>query len=46
VGARRGLASIAAAGARLQDAACLQSIIDGLREMGYSMTTVSDLIAP
>src|SRR3972149_5527198 len=33
-------------GAASEDAAALQPIIDGLREMGYSMTTVSDLIAP
>ena len=32
-------------GAASEDAAALQPIIDGLREMGYSMITVSDLIA-
>ncbi|MDP2673521.1 MAG: hypothetical protein Q8Q00_01280 [Dehalococcoidia bacterium] len=33
-------------GSASEDAAALQPIIDGLRETGYSMTTVSDLIAP
>ena len=33
-------------GAASEDAAALQTIIDGLREMGYSMASVSDLIAP
>ena len=33
-------------GAASEDAAALQPIIDGLRGTGYSMTTVSDLIAP
>jgi len=33
-------------GAASEDAAALQPIIDGLREVGYSMATVSDLIAP
>ena len=31
-------------GSASEDAAALQPIIDGLRGMGYSMTTVSDLI--
>jgi len=33
-------------GSASADAAALQHIIDGLRGMGYSMTTVSDLVAP
>ena len=33
-------------GSASQDAAALQPIIDGLRGTGYSMTKISDLLAP
>ena len=45
-GAEPGAIYVFHVGAASQDTAALQPIIDGLRETGYSMTTISDLITP
>ncbi|HLB26368.1 MAG TPA: polysaccharide deacetylase family protein [Dehalococcoidia bacterium] len=45
-GAEPGAIYVFHVGAASEDAAALQRIIDGLREVGYAMTTVSGLIAP